>query len=431
MAKKLTDLAVKRLKADPNKRLEVPDADVRGLYLVVQTSGVKSWCYRYRFGGRPCKLTLGGFVDEKGEDNAEPELGRALTLADARLLARNAANDLARGVDPAERKRALKAAAVSAPKHDGDSFAALVEKFEARHLKGLREGVEYKRLLDTLVMPQWGSKRIQDIRKKDVIDLLDGLKDRGMTGGANKVFAVVRKFFNWCVGRDIIHASPCAGVEPPADIKSRDRVLSDEELRWFWQACGMLGFPFGPVGKLLLLTGQRLREVSEMTTGEINGLWTIPAERAKNGKAHDVPLSAAALRVLEDLPRIHSKAGFLFTTTGESAVSGFSRFKRNLDAAMLEIAREETGNEALEIPQWWLHDLRRSTASGMARLGINLPVIEKVLNHVSGSFAGIVGVYQRHNFAGEKRTALETWGRFVMSLVEEQTAGNVLVLRAS
>src|SRR5215210_1220941 len=129
MKKKLTNLSVRSLKADPDKRREVPDAEVCRLYVIVQTSGVKSWCYRYRFGGRPRKLTLGSFLDETGDDNSEPQLGRALTLANARLLARNAASDLARGFDPAERKRALKVAATPLATQDSDSFVALVQKF--------------------------------------------------------------------------------------------------------------------------------------------------------------------------------------------------------------------------------------------------------------------------------------------------------------
>jgi len=158
-------------------------------------------------------------------------------------------------------------------------------------------------------------------------------------------------------------------------------------------------------------------------------LWTIPRQRAKNDQAHDVPLSEAAIALIEALPKIYGKSGYLFTTTGEAPVSGFSRAKRKLDKAMLAIARKETGDDELEISDFWLHDARRTAASGMARLGVNLPVIEKVLNHTSGSFAGIVRVYQKHSFADEKKVALEAWGRFVMSLVADQSAGAVVKLR--
>jgi integrase len=149
----------------------------------------------------------------------------------------------------------------------------------------------------------------------------------------------------------------------------------------------------------------------------------------KTNAAHEVPLSAAALSILEPLPHITGRSGYVFTTTGRTPVSGFSRAKASLDKAMLAIAREEV-DEAVEIPHWRLHDLRRTAASGMARLGINLPVIEKVLNHTSGSFAGIVGVYQRHSFADEKRKALEAWGRFLDRLHSEHARSDVVVLRA-
>jgi len=138
-----------------------------------------------------------------------------------------------------------------------------------------------------------------------------------------------------------------------------------------------------------------------------------------------VPLSPLALAELEALPRIAGAGGHVFTTTGQTPASGFSRAKRNLDKAMLAAAQAETGAES-SLPAWRLHDLRRTTASGMAKLGINLPVIEKVLNHTSGSFAGIVGVYQRHSFADEKRCALDVWARFLDQLVTGEPAGNVV-----
>jgi integrase len=181
--------------------------------------------------------------------------------------------------------------------------------------------------------------------------------------------------------------------------------------------------------QLLILTGQRRDEVANMRWSELDlekRLWTLPKERSKNDTAHEVPLSDAVLSVIGRLKKIAGKPGFLFTTTGEAPVSGFSRAKNRLDALVLSgLHGEATG----PTPHWTLHDLRRTAASGMARLGINLPVIEKILNHTSGSFAGIVGVYQRHSFADEKRAALETWGRFVEHLVTGESAANVVRLR--
>lgn len=199
-------------------------------------------------------------------------------------------------------------------------------------------------------------------------------------------------------------------MRAPTAEKSRDRVLSDDELRAILQACDRLNEPFGALIKLLALTAQRRDEVGQMTWREVDldsRVWTIPKERAKNGIAHDVPLSDSAVKVLAGVRRIAGSRGLVFTTTGETPVSGFSKIKKRLDAAVPDA------------PPWVLHDLRRTAASGMARLGINLSVVEKVLNHISGSFGGVTGIYQRHKFANEKRVALEMWAAHVQTLTDE------------
>jgi integrase len=266
---------------------------------------------------------------------------------------------------------------------------------------------------------KWGERKIGDIRRADLIALLDDIVDRGAPIVANRVLAALRKLFNWTLDRDLTAASPCAGVKPPTSERARARVLTDDELKLVWQAASEIGWPFGAIVRLLILTGQRRQEVGQMTWGELEldrKLWTLPRRRVKNDTGHEVPLSAAAIAIIETLPRMQG-CNLLFSTTGATAVSGFSKAKDKLD--------EKTG-----VAEWRLHDLRRTVASGMARLGIALPVIEKVLNHSSGTFAGIVGVYQRHSFSEEKRAALETWGRFVTALSEGEPAGNIVELRA-
>jgi len=176
--------------------------------------------------------------------------------------------------------------------------------------------------------------------------------------------------------------------------------------------------------QLALLTGARRDEVRGITDRELkiaDSLWKLPATRAKNHREHDIHLTDSALAIIEAVPRIKSKAGLLFTTTGETPPSGFSNSKERLDRLMLKYAREEAAERGddpskVQIAPWVLHDLRRTIASGMARLGIQLPVIERCLNHISGSFGGIVGVYQRHTFADEKRTAFEAWSNHVTGL---------------
>jgi integrase len=392
---RLTARSVEAMKPRP-VRQEIPDSFLPGLYLIAQPSGAKGWAVRYRHQGVPRKLTLGGY----------PALG----LKDARELGAKALRAVAEGRDPAREKIAARAA-------KADSVDRVVEEFLERHVRRSnrpRTAQETERLLRRHVLPRWRGRMVHEITRRDVLEILDRVVDGGAPIAANRVLAAVRKLLNWAVARDILQSSPCAGVKPPAAERARDRVLSDDELRLVWQAADKMGGTFGPLVKLLALTGQRRDEVAGLRHGELDldaRLWTLPPARTKNNQPHEVPLSAAALAVLESAPRV-TGSPFVFTTNGgASPASGYSKGKRRLDALL-----------PANMPPWRLHDLRRTCASGMARLGINLPVIEKVLNHASGSFAGIVGVYQRHSFADEKREALEAWGRHVESLVSGKSA---------
>ena len=416
MAKKLTARSIEQAKPDPTKRREIPDAGKPGLYLLIQPSGRKSWAVRYRFHGRPRKVTLDGF----------PSLGVAHKLAHAEL------DKVAEGRDPASEKRAAK----QATPEDSSSnlFETVMAQFIERHVKRntrASSAHETERLLRKEVLPKWKRRHIQEISKRQVLDLLDGIVDRGGGLSANRTLAAVRKLFNWALQRGIIDASPVASIKAPLAERSRDRILTDDEVRWFWKACDLVGYPFGRLAQMLLLTGQRRREVAGLSYAEIdftNRLWVIPGVRTKNGDPHEVPLSLRALSIIEMAPRIQTDKGYVFTTRAEKHVKGYSQAKAAIDRAILAVACEES--PTAEIPRWTFHDLRRTAASGMARLGIDLPVIEKILNHSSGSFAGIVGVYQRHSFSDEKRKALEAWASFVMSVVEGKPASNVVAIRA-
>jgi integrase len=224
---------------------------------------------------------------------------------------------------------------------------------------------------------------------------------------ANRVLDSLKTFFIRCVKDGKLAKSPCEGIDPPSPKNPGDRVLSDDEVRLVWQAAEKMGPPFGLMVQLLILTGQRRGEVAGMERQELDHakrLWTLPPPRVKNNRRHAVPLSPQALAVIERAPRIGDR--FVFTTNGNTAASDFGKNKRRLDALL-----------PAKMPPWCLHDLRRTCASGMARLGVSLPVTEKVLNHISGSFSGIVSVYQQHDFADEKRQALETWAAHVDGLI--------------
>lgn len=402
MAKALTHKAVEKIKPG-DKRLEIPDGIVKGLYLVVQPSGAKSWALRYRQSGKPVKLTLGRWP--------------VMELQDARNAAGEAIDKAERGGNPAAEKKATKAARTQAELEGRDKVATLLDQFDKRHLAKLKSRQSALWYINRFIREPWGERNIHSISKRDVLDLIDGIVDSGRGTTANRVLAHVRKFLNWCVERDIIKASPATGVTPPVPENQRERVLSDAEIRLFWRACDDAGQPFGPMGKMLLLTGQRRGEVGEMTEAELAGdTWQLSAERTKNKRPHAVPLSKAARAVLAGVERIKSKHGYIFTTTGDTPVSGFSRAHSIIAAKMVELASEEAGRP-VEIPRWTWHDLRRTMATGLARLGVPVRITEAAINHVSGTGGGIVAVYQRHDYADEKRDAMELWGEALADIL--------------
>jgi integrase len=426
MAKDLTVKALESLKPGAARR-EVPDGHTRGLFYVLQPTGAASWAYRYRFAGKPKKLTIGTYP--------------ALDIRAARELASEAAKVIARGDDPAATKQAAKIAAREESAREYELVEHVVETFLERYAaknSKPRYLSETTRLLRREISDPWKGRRLSAITRSDVHALLDKVVDRGSPITANRTLAAFRKLCNWAVERGIIDHSPCEKVKAPAPEKSRDRILSDDELRIVWGAFEKTGWPFGPLARLLLLTGARLREVAEMRWSEIDlaaKTWTIPKERTKNALAHEVPLSGAALQILESLPRVDGgkgAPGFVFTTTGRTAVSGFSRAKEQFDAAIVDamrkaaIARGDDPAKFTALENWTMHDLRRTAASGMAGLGIAPHVVEAVLNHRSGTIKGVAAVYNRYSYGAEKRAALEAWARALDSIVTGKTAGNVV-----
>lgn len=406
MAAKLTDLSVEKRQADPAKRIEIADAVAPGLFLIVQPSGKKSWAVRYRAAGKSRKFTLGAYP--------------AVSLKAAREGARKVIGKVAAGIDPAGEKRQARAEARK-PKPEHDLIEKVVETFVERHAKKNRSWQETQRVLNREVVSLWRGRRLSEISRADVHELLDGIVDRGSPIMANRALAALRRMCGWAVERGLINASPCAGIKAPAAEKSRDRVLSDDELKAVWQGAQAIGWLFGAVVQLLILTGQRREEVAGMRWSEIDfeaRVWTLPRERSKNNQAHTVPLSELALEILKALPRAEGKAGIVFSTKGNAPVSGFSRAKDRIDRFIGEAAH------------WTLHDLRRTFASGAARLGIAVHVVEAVLNHRSGTIRGIAAVYNRYSYDSEKRVALEAWARYVAGLTSGDPAGNVVELRA-
>ena len=412
----LTDITIRKLLASPPpKRVEHADGKVAGLFFITQPTGATSWALRYRADGATRKFTLGSFP--------------SLDLKAARRAAEEARGAIAKGEDPAAAKTAAREAAKAKREAEGDLVENVVSQFIERYAKTkTRDWRETERLLKRDVAERWPGKCLREITKPMVHAMLDAIADRGSPIAANRVLAQLKVMCKWAVGRGIISASPCDGVSAPSSERgrARERVLSDEELRLVWKAADSIGWPFGPIVKLLALTGARRDEVAQMEWREIDfdrALWTLPASRSKNRREHAIPLSDMALDVLRSLPRIE-RSGFVFTTNARTPVSGFSKAKPALDRAMDELA----GEGASPIPGWVLHDLRRTVATNLQRLGVRLEVTESVLNHVSGSRAGIVGVYQKHDYAAEKRAALDAWTRRLDAIVTGASATNVVEL---
>ena len=407
MSKALTTRTVESVRATDERR-EIPDGLLRGLYLIIQPkpSGARSWAVRYRHNGRPRKHTLGTYP--------------ALDLGAARDAAAKALRAVQEGRDPGQEKQ-------QARSELPDTVGAVVAEFIANHVKRntrASSAAATERVFKLHVLPQWRDRLIKSITRRDVHAILDRVIARGSPVAANRTFSAITKLFGWALGRDIVETLPTAGIKRPTKEKSRDRVLSDSELKSVWCAAAKVGFPFGPLVQLLILTACRRGEIANLRWSEIVEILpdrvviVLPAERTKNGVQHEIPLSAPAIAILKSLPRNNGSA-FVLTTNGEAASSDFGKKKRKLDALLPP-----------DMPHWSLHDLRRTAATGMAKLGTSLPVIEKCLNHVGGSFGGIVGVYQKHEFAEEKRRAFDAWAAFVSDLVVERRRQNIVRLKA-
>ncbi|QQP88142.1 tyrosine-type recombinase/integrase [Skermanella sp. TT6] len=375
-----------------NDRTEYPDATVRGLRLRVEPTGRKSWSVLGRADGKLVRGRLGEFP--------------AMSLANARLEAVKVLGELRKGTRP-------KAAATAKR-----SVEMVVSEWLKRDQSCNRSAAEVERSFRKDVLPQIGQMDIAAVGKADIHRLLDAIIDRHAPVEANRVFSRLRRMFTWAAGRDYVSASPLTSMEAPSSEQSRDRVLTPEELRLVWNAAGREGYPFGPMTQLLILTGQRLREVSDARWSEFDldkGIWTIPGGRAKNGVEHVVHLAPAALEVLRTLPRYDVE--FLFTTTLTTSVSGFSR------------ARARLGTDS-GVTGWCFHDLRRTFATMASQdLGLNPVVIDRILNHVSSTVRGIAAVYQRGQYLDQRKTALKAWACYVVALGRTDHIENVEPLR--
>jgi integrase len=381
-------------------------------------SGKRSWIVRTRVGGKTAKLTLGDAA--------------IVPLADARERARGELRQVATGLDPRQERRARLAASEQRRKA---TVAAAVALWLAKDQAGNRTADEVRKTMEKHVLLRWGEMPLADVRKRHVLELLDQVSETAPVR-VNRVLAYVKRFLAWCAGRDMIEANPAASVEKPARETRRDRVLTDDELRIIWHHVERRDGPFAAAVRLLVLTGCRRAELFEARRADLaeNGAAIrVPAERSKNGEARLIWLSEPARRVVDELPDFGPDA-FLVSADGQRMYSAWSGAKKRLDDAIAASRRDaadpsrkgktltDVEREKHSLPSWRLHDLRRTVATGMQRLGVKLEVIETVLGHVSGTRAGIVGTYQKHRFEQEAREALEAWARHLRRITEGTTA---------
>ncbi|MBC8282516.1 MAG: site-specific integrase [Nitrospinae bacterium] len=248
---------------------------------------------------------------------------------------------------------------------------------------------------------------VTSITKRDVNKMIDKVVDAGSPVAANRILAYMKRFFSWCKERDILDQSPVEAIKLPSKENDRDRVLNLGEIKSFWISCDKMGYPWGPIFQLLLLTGARLKEISQASWSEISisdRILDLPGSRTKNERAHQIQLSVQTLKILLSLPKVEGQ-DFLFSTNGKTPVSGFSKVKKRLDMLC-------------GVTNWRFHDLRRSFATHSSeKLSVSPVIVDKILNHRTGQVRGVTAVYQRGEYLAERREALQKWGDYIERLV--------------
>lgn len=407
----LNDVMVKTLPAPASGVAQHPDGKIPGFGVRVTSNGVKTFYLKYRHAGQYGRLNLGRYP--------------STTLAKARAKAHAALAALADGANPRGEDKA---------RTEDLSFAAILDAFlenYCRHHNRASTAAETKRLLQVYFLPDWKKRLVTEITKADVAAALQPIMKRNAPSAARHAFAAARKLFNWCVEQGLVDDSPCRTMKPPVKAASRDRVLTDGELALIWQTSLEQGDTFGVVVHLLALTAQRRGEVCGIAWDELDlkqGIWTIPGSRTKNHKPHALPLTKTAIGILKALPRFEGTT-LVFPARGklDQAYTGYSKGKRTLDQAINK-RRQKTASQLgktagdIQDLDWTLHDLRRTAATGMARLGVAPHVVERILNHSTGTFGGVAGVYNRFQYLPEMRAAFELWEAHLTKITNPPSA---------
>jgi integrase len=392
----LTDRFIRsRQPAPAGRRHEYQDAIVPGLALRVTDTGHKSFVLVARYPTNPKNPTR----------RAIGSCG-AVSLETARDRARQWLEWIERGVDPAV-ENARHAAA--SQRKQVNTFAAVAADFLDRHGRTLKKEAEARRIIEAEFVKRWSARPAAEITPQDVSIAIRAIVARGAPYQAHNAFGYLRRLYSWAIGTQEygIASSPVERLSPKDLIgkrEPRERTLTDAELRSVWDAAGTMGYPYGPVFRLLILTGQREREVADASWSEIHfgqRLWTIPAERMKGGAAHEVPLSPAAVELLQSVPRFTAGDCVFTTTAGAKPINGFSKAKARIDRLS-------------GVAGWKIHDLRRTMRTHLSALPVQDLVRELVIAHAK---AGLHRVYDQHAYQDEKRHCLELWERRLLGIV--------------
>lgn len=399
MATKLTERVIERLACPEGKRdCLVFDSEQRGLGVRVMATGTKSYLAQYAVAGQKRRVPLGS-VD-------------AITLAAARDAASAIMGQVAQGADPATQRKAAAEAAKIEALRERITLSRLLDDWTRLHLAARRPSyqVEAPRAVKA-AFKDWLPRRADRLHRRDIVTVTDALTP----SSARAVVAYGRACFAWGANRGAVPDNPFVGVRV-APNGARDRVLSDSEAAKVWKAALATPAPYGPIVALLLLLGQRRDEVGGMEWQELSAdlsVWTIPGDRAKNGTPNVVPLPQAARMLLGSPPK--RRQGLVFPGMGGARFGNWTKAKAAL-------------NTKAGFSDWVLHDLRRTAATGLQRLGVRLEVTEAILNHVAGSSRrGVIGVYQRHTWQEEKKAALEGWTAHLLAAASDQTTPDKIV----
>jgi len=381
---RLTDKMLRGLKPAASGQIDVWDELLLGFGVRVGTTGRKSFFVGTRINGRYKRITLKPPYD-------------LLSLADARVKAKAIMSDAHAGIGPELRKK----------REEKGTFGAVAKSFMQDYAKNHRTRDEMQRIIDRY-LAEWHERQISEITRGEIKELLR-VKARTAPIMANRIKALVSKIFTWALKEEIIEASPALSLDPPGGSekdRERTRTLSADEIRLVWNSFDKLGYPWGPLFKMLIVTGQRCGEVGGMKWSEIaDDGWHVPNERAKSGRGHLIPLSSLAREILDEVPEIGE---LVFRTR----LGSWSWAKERVDA---------------KIPHWRLHDLRRTFATQLHSLGVDRLVVSKLLNHAE---AGVTKIYDRYAADPEKAAAMERWANRLREIISGSPTDNVVQMRA-